>query len=248
MEKNASKENIFSLLWKKCNVLIGYIVAITLAVIFLVCWPFDQYVIAISLIWGFSFLVRLPFGNIETERMSVVIMWSIFCFGLTGIIMQLLKIDGFILFGGIVSGVVAIILYCCIPLLSSFLKYIKFKIGIDIESKDTKYNGSNASMFIYIITLFIVIVNSSELAEKREDQKLVLQLTQESFVPVKKISEELYDGNTFYILEAKGQRFKVSPFEHPEVRDINSNSQVKVLFGDGNDFGLKEVKKVQFKN
>lgn len=234
-------------LWLACNVFVGYVVAIALAVVFLVYWPFNQYAFAISLIWGISFL-RLIFGNIRMNRMSIIIMWSIFFFGLFGIVLQVLNIDGCLLPGIVACGFCAIYSYSYIPVWSAFLKYKKPDFGYDLDGNKTKYNGKITSMFIFVVTMFIASVNMVEFNEERENQKLLQQFQTESFEPVKMLREEIYDGHTVYILEAKGAVFAVNPFEYPEVRKINKDSQVKVVLGGVDDHHLRTVKKIQFKN
>lgn len=236
--------------WEKYKMIVGYMVAITLATIFLFCWPFDGIIFCISLLWGVSG-IRLETSNVTITKTSVVIMWSIFYFGLCGILMQVLKTAESIMIGAFCASLVLMLLYRYTSIISYYLKYNKTKIGhTSAFFAETKYNGLVGSFLLLTLTLSIANGADSSTKTNKDEQKVVLQeLTQETFVPVKKISEEIYDGKTIYILEAKGQRFQVSPFKYPDVRDINSNSQVKVIFGDDDYLsGLKKVKKLQFKN
>ena len=93
-------------------------------------------------------------------------------------------------------------------------------------------------MMIFCGTVLITLITDFYV-KKKEEQAFIQQ-----FVPVKMIKQEIYKGNTLYILEAKGERFEVSPFKYPDVRDINPNTQVKVIFGDDNIHHLKTVEMI----
>lgn len=233
------------------NLLLSYVVAISLTVIFFVCWSFKELYFFLSLMYGISFL-RLKHANLPIKRNSVVIMWCILCFGLSGILMQLLELYEWSFLGVLFSGFIMMSLYSYASIWSYYLRYNEEKEGYDFDCYDrlvkTKENGQLFSVILFCIALFSSAIVDSNTKAEQEDQKLNQQLTQEVFVPVKLVKEEMYDGHTVYILEAKGQRFKVSPFDYPEVRDINSNSQVRVILGDKDGHHLRTVKKIQFKN
>ena len=252
IKKATSFKVSFIKLWEKINLIVGYTLAVSLAVVFLFYWPFDKLYFILSLIWGISFF-RLRCATVPIKRKSVVIMWVILCFGLSGIIMQVLNVGDYTVLGIATSGIVIMLLYSyVVPVISYKLKYNNCKYGWAYYTgqgwKETKYNGYYASLCIIFITLILSGIADSNVTAEKEEHLLVLQLEQKAFVPVKLIKEEIYNGNTIYILEAEGQRFEVSPFDYPDVRNINSNSQVKVILGDYNHHHLKSVKKIQFKN
>lgn len=176
-------------------------------------------------------------------------MWSIVCFGLSETVMQALKVDDYTVFAIIIAGGVITFLYSYVPIISYKLKYNDCESGWDYTEQGwgkTKYNGFIVSMLILIITMISSGIADSNIKAEKEEQQLILQLEQKPFVPVKLIKQEMYDGNTIYILEADGQRFAISPFDYPDVRNINQNSQVKVIFGNYDHFHLKTVKKNSF--
>lgn len=250
IKKVTSFKVSFIKLWKKINLFVGYTVAALFATVFLLYWPFDKFCFVLSLIWAISFF-RLGGANVPIKRKSVVIMWGILCFGLSGIIMQILKIYDYSALGVLTAGIFMIYLYVYAPSVSYKLKYNDCELGWNCSDKGcvkTKYNGYFVSMCILGITMISSGIADSNIKAEKKEQQLILQLEQKPFVPVKLIKQEMYDGYTIYILEADGQRFAISPFDYPDVRNINSNSQVKVIFGNYDRFHLKTVKKIRFKN
>lgn len=257
-EKQQPKANVFALktvfpkFWKKYKMFVGYIIACTLAVIYLTVWPFDGLFFAMSVIWGFSFL-RLRFGSVRIYKISVIAMWAIFCFGISGIFMQALKFEEHYVLPIIIAGIDIAILYSCVPIISYYLKYNDELYGWNYFSSSadfkTKYNGAFGSLLIVLASALLALYFETEAADKKEQQFLQQQFNKEIFVPVKIIETESFNGTTYYVLEAKGEKFFVSPFEYPEVRNIKENSEVKVILGDVHyNYRLKGVKKIQFKN
>lgn len=234
--------------WNKYKMFVGYIVACSLAFIFLNCWTFNSFLFTISLVWAFSFLFRLGYANIEIRQKSVIVMWSIFCFGLCGIIMQLFEIKGSAILSVTFSGFVIIWLYCSLPIISYYLKYNDILYGYDSKLCKTKYNGGFFSMIIFCSILFTTAIYEANKQEEAKEQIAIQQFNKEQFVPVSFVKEEMYNGKTIYILEAKGENFYVSPFEYPEVRNINKNSKVKVIFEKDYELQMKKAKKIQFRN
>lgn len=242
------EKSSFPKFWEKYKLVVGYTVAIAIAAVFLLCFSFNWLFFAFSLFWGFSF-IRLKNGFVAIENSKVVDMWCIFCFGLSGIVMQVFQIGDYNSVGVLVAGIVMSILYRCIPMFSYYLKYNDKLWGFGFNGKrwtDTKFNGFlSSAIFLAIMFLSSIFIDMI----KMENKELSQQLKTEQFVPVKKISEEIYNGSTIYILEAKGQRFMVQPIEYPEVRDINPKSQVKVIFDKHNTvYQMKCVKEIEFKN
>lgn len=90
--------------------------------------------------------------------MPVVFMWAILSFGLSGIIMQSLRVFHFISIGVFAAGIVYILLYVFIPTLSYYLRYSNKEYGWDDSHGETRYNGFLASTFILDITLVIWIL------------------------------------------------------------------------------------------
>lgn len=237
------------------NMVIGYLVACSLAVIFLTVWPFDWLVFLVSLMYGVSFL-RLKGANVPIERNSIVIMWCIFCFGLSGTLMQLLAIDGIYLISIFISGLAVVLLYVYIPKLSYCFKFNNLSAGEEFYYSDTKkhyttrmtkYNGFALCAFIAILGLIPVGCRDKNRLDNKEEQKLTQQLNNMPFVSVEQITTETYHGNTYYIVDAGGKKFCVSPFQHPEVRNIKKNSQIKVILENYSSEGLKRAKKLQVK-
>lgn len=235
--------------WDKYKMVVGYMIAYSLAVIFLTCWTFNTFFFVISLVWALSFLFRLGYANIEIRQRSIIIMWSLFCFGLCGILMHVLKIRDLAVLSALFSGFAIIFLYRLVPMISYYLRYNDTSCGYDIDGNKTKYNGIGGSILIFtcvvVITGMIELEQQNKIKENIEIQKF----NKEHFVPVTFVNQEMYDGNTFYILEAKGEKFYVSPFEYPAVRNINTKSQVKVILGEKDpNTQLKTVKRIEFKN
>lgn len=236
-----------STFWKKYKMFVGYGISCILAVIYLTIWPFDGVFFTISVVWALSFQ-RLRYAYVSITKKGVVTMWTIFCFGLSGILMQVLKVEEHYAVSAIAAGIIVTIFYSYISIISYYLKYNDKLYGWDCDRK-TKYNGILLSLLIYSATLALAEFVDNQTKEKKEQQFLQQQFNKEMFVPVKIIETESFKGTTYYVLEAKGEKFFVSPFKYPEVRNIKENSEVKVILGDvDSEYRLKGVKKIQFKN
>lgn len=232
----------------KIGLIAGYIISIALTVTFLTAWPFNTLFFVLSLIAALSFQLRLGWANIPIDRTSVITMWSIFCFGLLGTIMQSIPLNRTIV-GVLVAGLVFIELYCYIPLLSYYLHFTDVKEGEDSNFKRTTENGCIVSMFLYAAMLMSSMIYDSNIDEYEENLRLERALNNKNFVSVKYIGQESYEGTSYYILEAKGEKFYVSPFSHPEVRDIHQDTKVRYILGTVNpNYHLKEAMKIEFKN
>ncbi len=236
-------------LWCKYNVVVGYVVAVATVIIFLTVWSFDKMFFALSFLAALSFLLRLRWANVPIESMNVVTMWSIFCFGLMGIIMNVLSLEENHSIGVVVAGFVFVYLYSYIPLISFYLHFTDVMEGLDTDAKETNYNGCLVSMMIMCVMLFSAALHDIDIRKYKEDLRLEQALSTQPFVPVKLIGIESYEGTTLYILEAKGEKFYVSPFEYPDVRNIHSDSEARFILGDiSSVYRLKAVQKIEFKN
>lgn len=238
----------FPVFWEKYKLFIGYTVSCSLVILFLTLWTFNLLYFCLSLLWAFSYWSRLRYAVVMIEKQSVITLWSIFCFGFLGIIMQLFSYKEFSIVSVVIAGIIAIVLYCLIPIISYHLKYNDETEGW-IFGEKSKFNGATGSLFLLVLTMAIAFCSDIDVQQVKEEQLLSSKFAQEIFVPVKVVDKESYNGTTYYILEAKGQRFYVSPFEYPEVRNITDKTQVKVIFDDINQtYQLMGVKKIQFKN
>ena len=112
----------FSTFWKKYKMFVGYGISCILAVIYLTIWTFDGVFFTISVVWALSFQ-RLRYAYVSITKKGVVTMWTIFCFGLSGILMQVLKVEEHYAVSAIAAGIIVTIFYSYISIISYYLKY-----------------------------------------------------------------------------------------------------------------------------
>ena len=184
----------------------------------------------------------LKFANVEIESAYVRSGWAgiihaVFLF-MTNICPV---IDSFLHTGVFPAVISCIILYPLIPKISYILKLNDIEEGVStLDFKDTEYNGFVGMSFLYMIIMIIIFVSETNAKEN-------FDFSQEQYVKVTRWNIENRQGNTYYIISCPKGRFAVSPYDHPEIRDINKNTQIKVLLGSGYN-GLSDVKKLEIKN
>lgn len=187
--------------------------------------------------------VCLKFANVEIDSTFVRIGWG-------GIIHAVFLIttsvfsseNSFLHFGILPAVILCTALYTIIPKISYSLKLNDEQEGISfLDLEDKQYNGFVGMFFLYLIIATIITVSESNAKEH-------FDFSQEKFVKVTKWDIENHRGNTYYIITCPKGKFAVSPYEHPEIRDINENTQVKILSENVSGHGLLYVKKLEIKN
>ncbi len=192
---------------------------------------------------------RLLNANIEIESKMVRLGWAAIMFAVFYLPPTLLTLEKEITMrapGILVSLVLCIVLYSYIPMISYHLKLNDQKEGWSFgdfgrDSKKTRYNGSMMSFIIYGLILSIWGICENE-------QRIDAQFAQQPYISVIKWEKELRHGNTIYIIDCEKGKFSVSPYAHPEIRDINPNTKVRILTSYCSYNGLLEVKRLEIKN
>lgn len=184
----------------------------------------------------------LKFADVEIESPYVRSGWAGITHAVFLIMTSICPVTDSFLHTGVFAAVIScIILYTLIPKISYGLKLNDVKEGVSLlDLKDTQYNGFVGMLFLYMIITIIITISETNAKEN-------FDFSQEQYVKVTQWNIENHQGNTYYIISCPKGRFAVSPYKYPEIRDINKNTQVKVLLGPGYE-GLLEVKKLEIKN
>lgn len=122
-------------------------------------------------------------------------------------------------------------LYIYIPKLSYKMKLIDSDEGWTYEAKETKFNGSLGSIVTYIVITVMVCA-----VEHTQQNDFLFE--KEPFVAVISWEKEVYNNNAVYVVKTAKGTYAISPYEYPEIRNINPNTKIKVLSGSIFDNGL----------
>ena len=243
MDKNYVKT--FSLFWDAFKWIVGLLLSILLALSYVFLTPFCLNIFIPAAVIFVCVFFRLNIAYIPITDVRARLIWSFFSFGLFGWVSSVFVChtsEGLTYYSlAILIGcIVFILLYSFIPLFSFYLKYNDVKTNVDFMGDYHRCNGVIGNLVLLTIIFFITVVDDRARKEN-------FYFAKEQFVPVKFITKEIKKGNTFYILEAKGKLFGLTPYEYPEVRNIHPGSKVKVLFGSTFN-GLTSVDKIEIKN
>lgn len=236
-------EKIFSVLNKNKKVLFS-IAGITLACLASIFFWCGSLIFCLSIIAAVIVFFCLKFGNVVITSAFVRIGWSCIIHALLTVIMNLLQTgtppDH--TFGCIASLFVCAVLYSFIPIISYYMKLNDKKEGRDLHTLQiTKNNGSIGITILYMIVFIIILIADI-------NAKTDYDFGKEDFVKVSKWEIENHHGNTYYIVTCSKGRIIISPNEYPEIRDINANTQIKVLTDISAYQGLLGIKKIEIKN
>ncbi len=212
-----------------------FLVSLVVAVLvgyFMYC---NQLILWFSVASSLVLYLRLPFSNVEISDKLVRLFWAFVNFSLIVATCKLFAFEAvdngypnpIYDVGALISLFATLILYVkLIPWLSNKIKLINKDHGyeIDICGKEryTKENGPWLSMIISLI--LCLTLNIKSVAEKSD-----YLFEQESFVKVISWDKETINRTTHYIVKTENGIFAISPYEYPEIRNINSNTKIKVL-------------------
>lgn len=185
----------------------------------------------------------LKFADVEINSAYVRSGWAGIIHAVFLITTSVLSAENSFLHMGVFPAVISCTtLYTLIPKISYGLKLNDVKEGISLlELKDTQYNGFVGMLFLYLIITTVIIISENNAKEN-------FDFSQEQYVKVTQWNIENHQGNTYYIITCPKGKFAVSPYKYPEIRDINENTQVKVLLDNIPSYGLLSVKKLEIKN
>ncbi len=112
--------------------------------------------------------------------------------------------------------------------LAALVCSILYKFSPVIVAKITKdygYSHEHSWGFLFFFYAMIGIVANYGVNDRIDNAKLA----KEVFVPVKKWSIETHQGETYYIVTCSRGTLAISPFSHPEIREINDKTQIRFL-------------------
>lgn len=124
-----------------------------------------------------------------------------------------------------------------IPKISALLK---------LRDADGEVIESNCNGGIGTIFLFIVVFCINAVEENGRFEDALFEKT--PFVKVTDWWRENYRGDTYYIVRCSKGTFAIDPIRHPEIRDITSKTQIKVLGGSMLGGTLNTPEKIEIKN
>jgi hypothetical protein len=176
--------------------------------------------------------LRLLYANIEIENKLIRLGWAFINLALFIFICKICAIESdktgetTYVFGLFASIFTNTILYVYIPLLSYKMKLIDNVHGWKIDWKgntvETKTNSDTVSIMLSIILAVIGFC-----CEVKHDNDLLFD--KEPYVSVYSWDKEVHDRHIVYIVSTEKGRFAISPQKYPDIRDINSNTKIKIL-------------------
>lgn len=235
------KEKVISFLSQRDNLffVISAVIAV-IAGVFLNCGTFVFTMVLIAsvvsglcLAWFFSSELN------ASEFVSVG--WTCIIFTVFTAICKFCEIDVFgvnIYFGGFVLSLFIMpLLICFIP-------------KISLATKLAQRNYLNHSIWPWAFLPILLWSISCMIGLGVEDSAGKDALfTQEKFVPVKSWTVEVDRGSTVYIVTIPQGKIAVYPSHNPEIRDINSKTQVRVLLSNsGTKYGVGTPCRLEIKN
>lgn len=237
----------FSEFWSRFGKYVFAAMGLLFAVVAGICCWSTGLIFALGLIASLIVFFCFLYANVPIETVSVRLGWamiSLAVFLTTTSLLTYNKIIPLHYFGLFAAVFVQSLLYSSIPLISYKLKLNDQKEGTSFFSlKTTNSNGMFGQFCLYM--LILVIVGSHEKSELDD-----IKFEQEIFIPITKWEKEMHNGSTFYIISCPKGKFAISPLKYPEIRDINSQTKVKILVDEYGyvQEGLLNIKKIEIKN
>lgn len=150
--------------------------------------------------------------------------------------------DGFVfsVFGMTAGAVAGTIIYSCSSIVSYYLKLndVKEKKGY---YETTRLNGITGWGVTYTAILIVF-----GLTEKDDYNNHLFKSVE--YTKVISWQKEIQKGNTVYIVDTEEGRFAISPISYPEIRNINPDTELKVLHDKIPCEGCLPVIKLEIKN
>lgn len=118
-------------------------------------------------------------------------------------------------------GYTAATLVC--SLIYMFSPYLVYKIGLSKEK-------TSAHTYLSLLVILVCCTIFSSIYSIKENSKVKdVKFAKIPFVSVYKWSIETHNGETCYIITCPKGTFSVSPYKYPQIRDIHSKTQVKIM-------------------
>lgn len=221
----------------------GKSVFLLLALIF-ASWVASQNYENYLLFWigiagGIITFLRLPYAYNEIKSFELRLAWAFINFALFVSVSSALTFEWkqgvFIQSIGITAAAaVCMSVYCYCAQIGALLKLDKNFYSVRTP------NGIIGWMIFYCVFLSITVFQENEKAIDKNFEKV-------EFVGVKKWDKEIYDGNTYYVVTTEdGKVFGVKPSDFPEIRNIHSGTQIRVIIDTNyniyNNYSRLEIK------
>jgi len=230
---------------KKNNKIVFLIFGIVLAVFASVFFWCNSLVFWLSLAGAFIVFILLGISNIFISSALVKIGWAGIMHAVFMVITNVLQIGNPVTYalGSLTALFACAFTYIFIPKISYHLGLNKEKEGYEpfVFDRKTEYNGCLGISFLYIVIVFAIMINDS-------GRKTDFDFAREEFIKVTNWQIENRHGNTYYIVTCPKGRVIISPYDHPEIRDISSDTEIKVLTEKSVYPGLQNVKKIEIRN
>lgn len=230
---------------KKNNKIVFLISGIVFAVFASVFFWCNSLVFCLSLAGASIVIILLGIGNITIYSTLVKIGWAGIMHAVFMVITNVLQTGEPVLYaqGSLAALFACVLLYVYTPKISYHLGLNGEKKGYEafFSDRKTEYNGYLGISFLYLAIVIAIVINDS-------GRKTDFDFAREEFVKVTNWQIENRHGNTYYIVTCPKGRVIISPYDHPEIRDISSDTEIKVLTEKSVYPGLQNVKKIEIRN
>ena len=185
--------------------------------------------------------LRLPYANIEIDNKFIRLGWAFINLALFIFTCKICAFESVktgtttYVFGLFATIFTNTILYMYIPLLSYKMKLIDNICGWERDWRGNTVETKTNSDFISFM-LSIVLATIGLCIEAKHDNDLLFE--KEPYVSVYSWDKEIHDRHEVYIVNTVKGSFAISPEKYPEIRDVNSNTKIKILTtGTGSLYG-----------
>lgn len=249
MNKKDSVNVNFASFWQNYGKLVFCgLCLICLALVLTYC-PNGNFILFIGCLTAVITYYRLQDCNVSIKSSTVRFGWAVLQMTVLLFFTSVVTLekDGFEdhLLGFIIGSVAGTIIYSCSSIVSYYLKLNDEKNGKDnsyINTKErTRFNGAFGWFVTYGIMTFFVCVTEGKNYDNHLFQKT-------EYVKVISWDKEIKNGNTVYIVNTAKGRFAISPYIFPKIRDINPNTEIKVLCYNTYRDDCPNVKRLEIKN
>lgn len=234
-------------LWEKFGKIIFFGIAFLVCCVLFVTLPFYWEISLCAAIASVITFFCLAHANVEIENVFVRLGWSLINFsvfvGLSSTIV--FYKDNFLFhFGGIlISLFVCPILYSYIPIISFYLKLNNERHGHDFHSYGQTSGNGLFGQFVMYLAIFCCLAFYES---GQHDEYLFSKM---NYIKIDKWEKEIIEGQTHYVIMFDNKAIVVSPLKYPEVRNINSNTKIKILLHNNvNPNGFLQINMLDIKN
>lgn len=249
MNKFDSVNVNFAAFWQNYGKLVFCGLCLICLALVLTFYPCGNFILFIGCFAAVITYYRLQNCNIIIKSSAVRIGWAmlqmaVFLFFSSIVIFEK---DGFVyhLFGVVIGSVTGTMVYSCSSIVSYYLKLNDIKDSTDnsyLSSNEvTRFNG----VFGWLVT-YTIVISVIGITEQDDYDNYLFQKAE--YVKVISWDKEIKNGNTVYIVNTAKGRFAISPYTYPKIRDINPNTEIKVLCYNVYGDDCPNVKKLEIKN